>query len=80
MNPWQEWKAKNLAKQQAGIVTPTALFNPDTPKVSDTVKAERLAICESCPHYLITHQCSKCGCHMPTKTELLHASCPVNNW
>jgi hypothetical protein len=80
MSPWQEWKAKNLAKQQAGIVTPTALFNPDTPQAEPALKAERLAICESCPHYLPTSQCSKCGCFMPVKAGLEHASCPVGKW
>lgn len=80
MTPWQEWKAKNLAKQESGIVTPTALFNPDTPQVEPTLKAERLTLCESCPHYLITHQCRKCGCFMPVKTGLEHASCPIGKW
>ena len=80
MTPWQQWKANNLARQEAGIVTPMALLNPDTPMVDDTLKAERLVICEACPHYLATHQCSKCGCHMPTKTGLLHAACPIKKW
>lgn len=80
MTPWQQWKANNLAKQEAGIVTPMALLNPDTPHVSDELQAERLAMCEACPHYLATHQCSKCGCFMPSKTGLLYASCPISKW
>jgi hypothetical protein len=80
MTPWQEWKASNLAKQQQGAVTPMAVFNPDTPKASDAVKENRMAICEECPHYLISKQCSKCGCFMPLKTGLLHATCPINKW
>jgi len=80
MSPWQEWKKRNLEAQAAGKVTPTALLNPDTPKVSLEVQQERLAICEACPHYMVTHQCSKCGCHMPTKTHLFYAACPIGKW
>jgi hypothetical protein len=80
MSPWQEWKKRNLEAQAAGKVTPTALLNPDTPKVSSEEQQERLALCEACPHYMVTHQCSKCGCHMPTKTHLLYATCPIGKW
>lgn len=78
--PWQQWKANNLAKQEAGIVTPMALFNPDTPKVDELIQKERYALCEECPHLLPTKQCSKCGCFMPSKTGLLHATCPIDKW
>jgi len=80
MNPWQEWKRANLERQAQGIVTPTALFNPDTPMVDLSLKAERLSICESCPEYMATNQCKKCGCFMPIKTGLLHATCPLQKW
>ena len=80
MSPWQEWKAKNLAAQQAGKVTPMALLNPDTPMVSEEEQQARYSICQECPHLLVTKQCSKCGCYMPSKTGLLHAVCPVGNW
>jgi hypothetical protein len=80
MTPWQQWKANNLAKQEAGIITPTALLNPDTPYVDDTVKAERYAICETCPKLLPTKQCLECGCLMAIKTGLLYASCPLQKW
>jgi hypothetical protein len=80
MTPWQEWKANNLAKQEAGIVSPLALFNPDSPKADDELQQSRLDICSECPNYMITKQCSKCGCHMPSKTKLLHATCPINLW
>jgi hypothetical protein len=79
-NPWQEWKKKNLERQQRGEVGPTALFNPDTPKVSDGIAAERMAICEQCPELLPTKQCRQCGCIMPLKTKLEHATCPLNKW
>ena len=80
MTPWQDWKARNLANQQAGIVSPLALFNPDTPLASDEVHESRLSVCEKCPHYLITKQCIKCGCFMPSKTKLLLATCPIDAW
>ncbi len=80
MSPWQEWKAKNLARQAEGYVTPSALFNPDTPKVDDETKKLRLSVCEECPSYLISKQCKECGCFMPIKTELEYASCPLGKW
>lgn len=79
-SPWKEWKANNLAKQAAGIVTPMALLNPDTPMVDEDTKKERYAICEECPHLLATKQCSKCGCFMPTKTTMKYATCPIDKW
>ena len=80
MSPWKEWKANNLAKQEAGIVTPMALLNPDTPEVDDITQTSRMTICEGCPHYMVTHQCSKCGCYMPAKSKLKYAVCPIGNW
>jgi hypothetical protein len=80
MSPWQEWKKRNLEAQQQGRVTPAALLNPDTPEASDEVVSSRLAICEQCPHFSVTKQCKKCGCFMPAKTKLLHASCPLGEW
>lgn len=80
MNPWQEWKAKNLAKQQEGSVSPLDFVNPDTPMVEDEVQKRRISICEECPEYTLTRQCKECGCFMPAKTKLLHASCPRGFW
>ena len=40
----------------------------------------RLAICESCPFYLNTKKCQRCGCYMPVKTKLTKATCPVKKW
>ena len=57
------------------------MVNPEIGRVSDEVKAERLEFCEKCPFFMkITKQCRKCGCHMPWKTGLPHATCPIGNW
>jgi hypothetical protein len=80
MSPWQEWKKRNLEAQQQGRVTPTALLNPDTPKVESEVVASRLAVCSDCPEYLPTNQCKKCGCFMPIKAGLEYSSCPLGKW
>lgn len=80
MSPWQEWKARNLAKQQEGKIGPSALLNPDSPKVSDEVQQWRMAICLGCPELMVTKQCRKCGCFMPNKTVLEYASCPLGKW
>lgn len=39
-----------------------------------------MAICEQCPHLLITKQCSQCGCVMPLKVKLPYAECPLGKW
>lgn len=80
MTPWQEWKKRNLEAQKAGKVTPTALLNPDTEYVDPQVSDNRLAICKECPHYMVTKQCSQCGCFMPNKTKLKYATCPKGLW
>jgi hypothetical protein len=80
MSPWQEWKKRNLEAQQQGKVGPSALLNPDTPEVDDETQQSRLAICNDCPFYMASKQCSQCGCFMPLKTKLLHASCPKGKW
>ena len=60
---------------------PWDMLNPEIGRVSDKVKEERLAFCETCPFFMkITKQCRKCGCHMPWKAGLPHAVCPINNW
>lgn len=78
--PWEQWKAKNLAAQAAGKVTPMALLNPDTPEVDEEVRTTRLAFCEKCPSLLISKQCKECGCFMPIKAGLFHATCPLGKW
>lgn len=80
MNPWQEWKARNIAAQEAGNVSVLAAVNPDSPKVSDAEHSQRMSVCEKCPKLMVTKQCSECGCYMPIKSQLMHASCPLEKW
>lgn len=77
---WDEWKKKNAAKQRQGIVSPMDFINPQTEYASEEEKDRRYSICEDCPHLTITKQCTKCGCIMPAKTKLLHATCPLGKW
>jgi hypothetical protein len=60
--------------------------------VSAQTRSNRLNACRSCEHYVEkTRSCGPlikeaftesplCGCHMPTKTRLKVASCPLNKW
>lgn len=60
--------------------------------VNAHLRAERLSICQGCEHYVEkTRSCGPlvkeaftdsplCGCHMPTKTRLKTASCPMGKW
>lgn len=57
------------------------MLNPNIEKVSEEIKKERIAICETCPFFMkLSRQCVKCGCFMDMKTTLPHASCPVGKW
>lgn len=80
MTPWEEWKKKNAEKQRQGIVSPAAFFNPETVYADKDLEDQRLAICKDCEHYLVTTQCSQCGCFMPAKVKLLYSSCPKGLW
>jgi hypothetical protein len=80
-SPWQEWKKKNLERQQAGIVSPVDFINPVTEYVTEDVADERMKTCLDCPKLIkATHQCRECGCFMKIKTKLLHAKCPLDKW
>jgi hypothetical protein len=60
---------------------PWHLIDPQYGRVSEAVFEERLAICRACPQLIkLTQQCKKCGCNMPLKTKLPHATCPLNKW
>lgn len=60
---------------------PWDLFNKNIGRVSDEIRAKRMAICHDCEFFIsLTQQCIKCGCIMPAKTGLPHASCPVHKW
>lgn len=60
--------------------------------VTGQKRSDRLTICEGCEHFvtstkscgpLVTEAFTKsklCGCHMPTKTRLKVASCPLGKW
>lgn len=60
--------------------------------VSAQKRADRLAICYACEHYvektkscgpLITEAFTDsklCGCYMPAKTKLKTSSCPLDKW
>ena len=79
-SPWQEWKKKNLERQETGKVSPLDFVNPDTEYAPVDEIQRRMKICEGCEHYLVSKQCSQCGCFMPLKTRLAHAVCPVDKW
>lgn len=60
--------------------------------VNAHLRAERLATCRACEHYVQkTKSCGPlvteaftdsplCGCYMPAKTKLKVASCPMDKW
>ena len=80
MTPWQEWKKKNAEKQASGTVSPLDFINPDTEYASSEEEQRRYSLCEECPELMLTKQCKQCGCFMPAKTKLLHATCPIGKW
>jgi hypothetical protein len=63
------------------VARPWDLLNPNIGRVSDEVKKLRMEFCTGCEFFVsLTQQCTKCGCIMPAKTGLPHASCPVGKW
>ena len=60
--------------------------------VTGQKRTDRLTICQGCEHFVqATKSCGPlvteaftdsklCGCHMPTKTRLKVASCPLGKW
>lgn len=75
LTPWQQYK-KNL-----GTTRPWDIISPKTEYVEKNVSDQRFEICKACPELIsLTKQCKKCGCHMPTKTKLSNAVCPLNKW
>ncbi len=60
---------------------PWDLFIKKYGRVEERLHTERMSICKECPHLVkLTQQCTKCGCFMPAKTKLPHASCPIDKW
>jgi hypothetical protein len=49
--------------------------------VDETIKLQRLAICNSCSLFIeSTSLCKSCGCYMPAKTVLASSECPEGKW
>ena len=44
------------------------------------VRAQRLAICNACPHLTAMRRCGKCGCPVDGKTFFHGARCPIGKW
>ncbi len=60
---------------------PWDLLNKNIERVGAELSKERLDICKDCKFFVsLTQQCLKCGCHMPWKTTLPHAECPIHKW
>lgn len=60
---------------------PWDMVDPRVGRVSEQVKQLRMDYCTGCEFFIsLTQQCKKCGCHMPWKTSLPHAECPVGKW
>ena len=56
------------------------LLDPTQPRASSEQRAERLSLCRECPSLKLKAVCNECGCFMPAKTWLAHASCPLGKW
>lgn len=77
---WEKWKKNNTRRQETGVVRPWDFINPETHYAKDDVQKQRYSICEECPHLTLAKTCTQCGCFMPAKTKLSHASCPIEKW
>lgn len=55
-------------------------LNPRIKRLSRLQRKERLDICRSCDQYMRMEKCAVCGCIMPIKVGLPHASCPLGKW
>ena len=72
---WQKYKEK------LGTTRPWDAINPNTPKVTEEVANNRMAICRECPEFIkATSQCKQCGCFMNAKTKIEAATCPLSKW
>jgi len=67
--------------QEPKKARPWDMLDPRIGRVDDKVKQLRMDFCYNCEFFIsLTQQCKKCGCHMPWKTSLPHAECPVGKW
>jgi hypothetical protein len=58
---------------------PWDLLNPKTQYVDHEVADMRINLCKSCDMFM-KGVCKSCGCYMPIKTKMTHASCPLGKW
>lgn len=73
-------KIKAIGKpKKKKVARPWDLLNPKTEYVDEKISEERLNICKSCDMF-INNLCRSCGCFMPIKTKIAHASCPLHKW
>jgi hypothetical protein len=73
-------KCKEKETKVSDNVKPWDMIN-GSPKVSEEVVNQRLAICHACPAFRpLTQTCKKCGCFMKMKTQLEKAYCPLDKW
>lgn len=52
-------------------------------KTPPELQQKRLAICETCPFVKETAKgikCTKCGCRLQSKTNVVTESCPIGKW
>lgn len=66
-------------RAQAQAATPTT---DGQVMASKQKAAERLAVCQACPHarFRPVMHCVKCGCVLALKTKLKAGACPVGKW
>lgn len=55
-------------------------LNPKINRLSRLLRKQRLDVCRSCDKFTKLDRCSICGCIMPIKVALPHASCPEGKW
>lgn len=49
--------------------------------VEESVKRERLSICQSCEEFQSAYRtCRQCGCYMPAKATFAITACPIGKW
>ena len=76
--PWQKYKEKMT--DIPNEARPWHLLRKDL-YIEKPVQESRYLECLNCEYLVpVTKQCSQCGCFMPAKTTLIHASCPIGKW
>lgn len=49
-------------------------------KAPKVLSDSRMRTCLNCPELTEKKTCRVCGCHMPTKSKLIYAECPLKKW